>query len=65
MLGHYIYNDTQTIYHSIQNMTTLTKGATLSLSTAYYEPRIRLQTRGNPAYPQMQTMNRMDFIYAK
>jgi len=65
MFGHYLYKDTQLLQDHIQKITILTKGSTLSFSTAYYEPRIAIQTSSNPAYPQMQTINRMDFIYAK
>jgi hypothetical protein len=37
-----------------------------SLSVAYYEPRILFSEEAvNPAYPQMQTINKMDLIYAK
>ncbi len=37
-----------------------------SLSVAFYEPRVFLYDETiNPAYPQMQPINRMDFIYGK
>jgi len=37
-----------------------------SLSVAYYEPRVLFyENAANPAYPQMQIINRMDLVYAK
>jgi len=43
-----------------------TKLSSISLSVAYNEPRVLFYDESNnPAYPQMQDMNKMDFIYAK
>lgn len=37
-----------------------------SLSVAYYEPRILFFDEViNPAYPQMQPINKMDLVYAR
>jgi len=39
---------------------------TLSLGVAYYEPRIQESRQmGNIAYPEMISLDRMDFVYAK
>ncbi len=44
----------------------ITKIASPALSVAYYEPRILLHEQAvNPAYPQMQTINKMDLVYGK
>jgi hypothetical protein len=43
---------------------TITKLSSPSFSVAYYEPRVFLYDEGlNPAYPQMQIMNKMDLVY--
>ena len=37
-----------------------------SFSVKYYEPRLRCyEDAYNPAYPQMQAMTMMDFVYAE
>ncbi len=37
-----------------------------ALSVAYYEPRVLFfEEAENPAYPQMQAINKMDFVYEK
>jgi hypothetical protein len=37
-----------------------------SLSVTYYEPRILFfEEAVNPAYPQMQPINKMDLVYAR
>jgi len=44
----------------------LTKISSPVLSSAFYEPRELFNTDvSNPAYPQMQNINKMDFIYDK
>ena len=47
-------------------VSSVTKFSSPSLSVAYYEPRILLYDKTvNPAYPQMQTINKMDLVYAE
>ena len=47
-------------------VSSVTKFSAPSLSVAYYEPRILLYDAVvNPAYPQMQTINKMDLVYAE
>jgi len=50
----------------LKSVTKVTKLSSPSLSVAYYEPRLFCYDEdSNPAYPQMQTMNKMDLVYAK
>lgn len=47
-------------------ITRLTNISAPSLSVAYYEPRVLYSEQAsNPAYPQMQSIERMSFVYAK
>ena len=62
---HYMSYDTQTPQRKIDDITSLSKLSSLSLSVAYYEPRQANEIESNPAYPQMNSINKMDFIYAK
>jgi len=51
---------------SVERIVRITKLPSPSLSVAYYEPRVLLYEDAlNPAYPQMQTMNKMDLVYEK
>jgi len=64
--GHYItHTGVQT--NKVLNITSaITQIPSASLSVAWYEPRIRLYEEAhNPAYPQMQPIDRLDFVYAK
>ena len=64
--GHYITYDRESGREMLQKITALTQISSASLSVAWYEPRIRLyEDASNPAYPQMQPIDRMDFVYAK
>jgi hypothetical protein len=64
ILVHYVtYNGTssQTILSSVAKVT---KFSSPSLSVAYYEPRVLFYEKAlNPAYPQMQIINKMDLVY--
>jgi len=66
IVSHYMtYNATEQA-SEISRIVSLTKLASPSLSVAFYEPRIfLLEHAANPAYPQMQPINKMDFVYAK
>ncbi len=65
VLLHYISYDGSTSQKMLQDLSRVTNISSPSLSVAYYEPRILFyEHRDNPAYPQMQPLNRMDFIYA-
>ncbi len=62
---HYTLHDDMTM-KSNENIVKLTKIASPSLSVAYYEPRILFfEAAVNPAYPQMQTIDKTDLVYAK
>ncbi len=51
---------------SLGRIVKITDFSSPSLSVAYYEPRVFLyDENSNPAYPQMQTMNKMDLIYGQ
>jgi len=48
----------------LSSVTKVTKFSSRSLSVAYYEPRVLFYEEAlNPAYPQMQTINKMDLVY--
>ena len=64
--GYYVTYDRESGTEMLQNITALTQIPSASLSVAWSEPRIRLyENAENPAYPQMQPIDRMDFVYAK
>ena len=66
MAGHYLSYDREVSQEANQKITALTQFSIPSLSVAYYEPRVLFyETASNPAYPQMQPINRMDFVYEK
>jgi len=66
VVGHYLSYNRQMLQEEDQKITALTQFSTPSLSVAYYEPRILFyESASNPANPQMQPINRMDFVYEK
>ena len=66
LIGHYVTHDGVVQNSSLSTLVNITKLSSPSLSVAYYEPRIFLYDEdSNPAYPQMQTMNKMDLVYAQ
>ena len=63
---HYITFDTQTAHAKLSEIVAITKLPSPSLSVAFYEPRVfLLEQARHPAYPQMQVINKMDFVYAQ
>ncbi len=63
---HYLTYDGVSSDEMLKSVIKVTKLSSPSLSVAYYEPRMLMQEESlNPAYPQMQTMNKMDLIYGK
>jgi len=47
-------------------MVKITKISSPSLSVAFYEPRVLFyENAQNPAYPQMQAIDKMDVVYEK
>jgi len=66
ILLHYATYDISGQRSRLSSLVILTGLAAPSLSVAYYEPRILLYDEAaNPAYPQMQPINRMDLVYGK
>ena len=63
---HYVTHDGAKQNSDLSTIVTITKLSSPSFSVAYYEPRVFLyDEKANPAYPQMQTMNKMDLVYEK
>ncbi len=64
VVWHYWHFKQEPIDGVLQQMTALTQFVSPVLSVSYYEPRVLLYKKAyNPAYPQMQQLNRMDFVY--
>jgi hypothetical protein len=64
LVGHYVTHDGVVQNSSLSMLANITKLSSPSLSVAYYEPRLFCYDEdSNPAYPQMQTMNKMDMVY--
>ena len=59
---HSLRFDQQEHVKPLQALSLLTHHEGLSLGKAYYESETAY---GNVAYPEMQPINRMDFVYAK
>lgn len=63
---HYFYSDDEISQKMLQNISSITQVSSASLSVAYYEPRVLFYEKmDNPAYPQMLSINKMDFVYAR
>lgn len=63
---HYVMHDGSKQEETVKHIAKVTKFSTPSFSVAYYEPRVLFYTQAsNPAYPQMQTINKMDLVYDK
>jgi len=63
---HYLTHNGISSQERLKSIAKVTKLSSPSLSVAYYEPRLFCYDEdSNPAYPQMQTMNKMDLVYAK
>jgi hypothetical protein len=66
VLLHYITYDGRKQESGLSRLTGLTGFSSPSLSVAYYEPRLLLHDETiNPAYPQMQPIDKMDLVYEK
>ena len=64
MLVHYVTHNGISSQEMLGSVAKVTKLSSPSLSVAYYEPRVLFYEDAlNPAYPQMQTMNKMDLVY--
>jgi len=66
VLVHYVTHNAISSQEMLSAVTKVTNLSSPSLSVAYYEPRVLFYEEAlNPAYPQMQTMNKMDLVYAQ
>ena len=63
-VGHYWLYDRVTPLKKLEQIAALTQIGSPVLSVTYAEPRVLLyEAASNPAYPQLQPINRMDFVY--
>jgi len=62
---HYALSDRKGITDRVNAVAGMTQITSPSLSVAYYERRIqRYDKANNIVYPEMMSLNRMDFVYA-
>jgi hypothetical protein len=63
---HYLTHNSASSQEMLTGVTKVTKFSSPSLSVAYYEPRILSSKETlNPAYPQMEVINKMDLVYVQ
>ena len=61
---HYFSYNGSPSQKTLSSIAEITEISSPSLSVAYYEPRVLFYEKTlNPAYPQMQAMNKMDLVY--
>jgi len=67
VIAHYsMFSQRGRITEAVNQIAEITQMVSLSLGSAYYEPRVRrVGEYGNPVYPEMIPINRMDFVYAR
>jgi len=66
VLVHYVTHNDSSSKEMLSSVTKITKLSSPSLSVTYYEPRVlSYEDSLNPAYPQMQTMNKMNLVYSR
>jgi hypothetical protein len=66
VMGHFLLYSSTMQSKKLLLVVGLTKIASPVLGSAFYAPRELFNVDiSNPAYPQMQTINKMDFIYDK
>jgi len=66
VLVHYLTHNGMVSKEMLSSVAKVTKLSSPSLSVAYYEPRVLSYEEAlNPAYPQMQAINKMDLVYAQ
>ena len=63
--GHYLFVDRTSQKEAFSQVVAVTGLASPSLSTAFYEPNVLGEEVEHPVSPQMQSLNRMDFVYAE
>ena len=63
---HYLMHNDASSQEMLNSVTKVTKLSSPSLSVAYYEPRVLSSKETlNPAYPQMEVINKMDLVYVQ
>ena len=63
---HYTLSDRKDMVDDITNIADISRISSPSLSVAWYEPRLHLiEAADNCAYPEMISLDRMDFVYAE
>ena len=66
VLLHSMLTKREKLTESINSVAAISSVGSLSLSVAYYEPRLfMIEDARNPSYPEMIPINRMDFVYAR
>ncbi len=61
---HYLTCNGISSQNTLSSITKITEISSPSLSVAFYEPRVLFyEGTLNPAYPQMERMNKMDLVY--
>ena len=61
---HYFTYNGSSSKKTLGSITKITEISSPSLSVAFYEPRVLFYEEAlNPAYPQMQRINKMDLVY--
>ncbi|MBD3791166.1 MAG: hypothetical protein IE918_03290 [Campylobacterales bacterium] len=63
--GHYLSADGRSHKKAFSDVVAVTGLVSPSLSTAFYEPAFLGEEVEHPASPQMQSLNRMEFVYAE
>lgn len=64
-VGHYLSADKISHKEAFSDVVAVTGLVSPSLSTAFYEPAFLGEGAEHPASPQMQSLNRMEFVYAE
>jgi hypothetical protein len=64
-VGHYLSADKRSHREAFSDVVAVTGIVSPSLSTAFYEPAFLGEKVEHPASPQMQSLNRMEFVYAE
>ncbi len=62
---HYLSFDRSRIDRGVVSGAALLRAVFPAFSVAYYEPRTPYDSHNNPAYPEMEQINKMDFVYER
>jgi len=64
-VGHYLFEDKRSHKEAFLAVVAVTGIVSPSLSTAFYEPAFLGEKVEHPVSMQMQSLNRMEFVYAE